>query len=234
MVKTFLILAICNIFLYSNEQIILVISDDYNDNKATLSCFEDGEKVFKDIDVNLGQNGLGVGLGEISLKIKENKPLKYEGDKKAPLGVFKLTHVFGYNKLDNLNMPYLHVDKETICVDDSEHKNYNQIIQMPKEKPKSFEYMKRDDHQYELGIVVAHNKQQIKQRGSCIFLHVEKFNGASTAGCTSMKLQDIKKIVKWLDKSKNPILIQITKTHIEEVKKLYPELILDSIFSSKL
>ena len=224
MVKTFLILIILQIFLYANEQIILVISDDLNDNKATLSCFEDGKKVFKDFDVNLGKNGLGWGLGILNLKQDKNDALKYEGDKKAPIGIFKLTEVFGYEKQDNLHMPYLHVDKNTICVDESNHKSYNQIIKMPKNKPKSFEYMKRDDHQYELGIVVEHNKNQEKRRGSCIFLHVEKFKGAGTAGCTSMSLEHITKIIYWLDKSKNPILIQISKKELPQIKKLYPNL----------
>ena len=224
MVKTFLILIILQIFLNASEQIILVLSNDSNDNKATLSCFEDGEKVFKDFKVNLGKNGLGWGLGIIDLKKDKNDALKYEGDKKAPIGIFKLTQVFGYKKQNNLHMPYLHVDKDTICVDDSNHKNYNQIITMPINKPKSFEVMKRDDHQYELGIVVEHNKKQVPQRGSCIFLHVENFKGASTAGCTSMSLENIKKIVHWLDKSKNPILIQIPKKELYQLKKLYPNL----------
>ena len=224
MVKTFLILIILQIFLYANEQIILVISDDLNDSKASLSCFEDNKKVFKDFNVNLGKNGLGWGLGILNLKHNNKDPLKYEGDKKAPIGIFKLTKVFGYEKQTNLHMPYLHVDKQTICVDDSNHKNYNQITKMPKIKPKSFETMKRDDFQYELGIVVEHNKNQVKQRGSCIFLHVERFKGAGTAGCTSMSLEHITKIVHWLDASKKPILIQIPKKELPQIKKLYPNL----------
>jgi hypothetical protein len=224
MVKTFLILIILQIFLYANKQIVLVISDDLNTSKATLSCFEDNKKVFKDFSVNLGKNGLGWGLGILNLKQNKSEPLKYEGDKKAPIGIFKLSKVFAYEKQNNLHMPYLHVDKETICVDESTNKNYNKIITMPKTKPKSFEYMKRDDHQYELGIVVEHNKAQVKQRGSCIFLHVEKFKGAGTAGCTSMSLENITKIIHWLDIEKNPILIQIPKKELYQIKKLYPNL----------
>ena len=224
MVKTFLILIILQIFLYADKQIVLVVSDDINDNKATLSCFEDNKKVFKDFDVNLGKNGLGWGLGILNLKQDKNDALKFEGDKKAPLGIFKLTSIFGYKKQNNLQMPYLHVDKNSICVDESNHKSYNQILQMPENKPKSFEYMRRDDHQYELGIVVDHNKKQGKLRGSCIFLHVEKFKGAGTAGCTSMSLENIKKIVHWLNKTKNPILIQVTKKELPQIKKLYPNL----------
>ena len=224
MVKSFLILIFFQIFLHANQQIILVVSNDYNNSKASLSCFENNKKVFKDIDVNIGKNGLGFGLGKIQFTDQSNKPLKYEGDKKAPIGVFKLTHLFGYNKESNYNMPYLHADKQLICIDDSNNKNYNKIIPMPNTKPKSFEWMRRKDNQYELGIVVEHNKEQLKQRGSCIFIHVEKFKDTPTAGCTSMSLKDLKKIVNWLDIKKNPLLIQVPKSLLEEVYELYPEL----------
>lgn len=224
MVKTFLILISLQIFLYSSDQIILVVSDGFNSPKATLTCFEDGKKVFEEFEVNIGKNGLGWGIGQKELTEGDNEPLKYEGDKKAPIGVFSLTHIFGYKKGIDFKIPYLHATKELICVDDSNSKFYNQIIDINTQKPSSFEYMKRDDNQYELGIVVAHNKHQVKKRGSCIFIHVQKSKDASTAGCTSMSLKNIKRIVNWLDKSKNPILIQVPKSKLNQIKKLYPEL----------
>jgi L,D-peptidoglycan transpeptidase YkuD (ErfK/YbiS/YcfS/YnhG family) len=95
---------------------------------------------------------------------------------------------------------------------------------MPKDKPESFELMLRDDQQYSLGVVVSHNKAQIKNGGSCIFMHVQKNVDAPTLGCTSMKYKDLKTIVEWLDSQKNPILIQISKPYISGLKEVYPEL----------
>ncbi len=224
MVKSFLIITICQIFLYASEQIVLVVSNDFNSQKAVLSCFEDNKRVFETIEVNIGKNGLGFGLGTRALLRTNDEPLKQEGDKKAPIGIFTLDSIFGYEEDLKFKMPYLHATKALICVDDSNSNYYNQIIEIKDEKPKSFEYMKRDDGQYELGIVVGHNKEQIKERGSCIFIHVEKAKGEPTAGCTSMSLEDIKKIAAWLDKSKNPILIQVTKSQLGEISKLYPRL----------
>jgi len=120
-------------------------------------------------------------------------------------------------------MPYLYTSQNLICVDDSNSSFYNQIIEANGGE-KSFENMKRNDHQYELGIIVAHNQNAIKQRGSCIFLHVKKNKDAPTAGCTSMSLQEIKDIALWLDKEKNPILIQIPKSLSQEILKLFPQL----------
>lgn len=84
--------------------------------------------------------------------------------------------------------------------------------------------MRREDHQYRLGIVVDHNKEQIKDRGSCIFIHVYKKAGASTAGCTAMGYKELEKIAQWLDPAKEPLLIQIPKSAVHEVLKLYPQL----------
>ncbi|OHD98135.1 MAG: hypothetical protein A3E21_02125 [Sulfurimonas sp. RIFCSPHIGHO2_12_FULL_36_9] len=224
MVKSFLIITICQMFLWANEQIVLVVSDDFSSKKAVLSCFEDNKRVFDSFEVNIGENGLGFGLGKIELAQSETEPIKQEGDKKAPIGIFTLDAIFGYEKDLKIEMPYLYANENLICVDDSDSPFYNQIIEMPSEKPNSFENMRRDDAQYELGVVVGHNKNQIKQRGSCIFLHVEKSEDTPTAGCTAMRLEDIKKIIYWLDKNKNPILIQVTKSQLNEIAKLYPKL----------
>ncbi len=224
MIKTFLILINFSIFLYASQQIILVVADDFDTKKAQLECFEDARNVFSSIHVNIGKKGLGWGIGKQDITHNESEIQKKEGDKKAPIGVFKLTSIFGYSKSNNLKMPYLHTSKNLICVDDSSSKDYNKIIYKQGKAPKSFEYMKRDDLQYELGIVVQHNKKGIFEKGSCIFIHVEKSPNAGTAGCTSMHLSHLKKITNWLDEEKNPILIQIPKSSSAEILKLYPEL----------
>lgn len=224
MIKTFLILLFLQNFLLASQQIILVVSSDFNSSKAKLTCYEDAKQVFRTMDVNIGKNGLGWGIGEFELTQRDNEPIKQEGDKKAPAGIFKLTSIFGYDNRQDFALKYINLSNNIICVDDSDSKDYNKIIEMPKIKPNSFEQMKRDDGQYELGVVVAHNTKQIKQAGSCIFLHVQKSKNASTAGCTSMSLKEMKKIASWLDGSKNPILIQIPKSSLKEIKKLFTNL----------
>jgi L,D-peptidoglycan transpeptidase YkuD (ErfK/YbiS/YcfS/YnhG family) len=174
--------------------------------------------------VKIGKNGLGLGLGEKKLLMQNiQTPIKHEGDKKAPIGIFKLSSVFGYAHKINTDMPYIYASKNLICIDDSNSKFYNKIVYKQGDV-KSFEYMKRDDLQYELGIVVQHNKQAINKRGSCIFIHVQKTKNSPTAGCTAMSLENLKKIVFWLNIKKNPILIQIPKSAAKEILKLYPQL----------
>lgn len=222
MIKSILISLSFSSLLFSGQQIVLVVVDDFNKTQAQLEFYEGKNKLFH-TRVNIGHNGLAWGLGEYKLSQNATDPLKQEGDKKAPAGIFKLTEVFGYTSRSESTLPYLFTSKELICVDESDSKFYNQII-MKKGNEKSFEYMKREDGQYELGVVVAHNQEAKKGRGSCIFLHVQKDENASTAGCTSMKLEDLQKIVALLKKEKNPLLIQIPKSSSKEILERYPEL----------
>lgn len=223
MIKTFLILTILQHFLYS-QQIILVVSENFKVTKATLYCYEDNKKVLQNIEVNLGRNGLGWGLGKVKIEVQKDEPIKKEGDGKAPAGIFELLSTFGYKKRQNFNLDYQYLSKQLICVDDSSSQYYNKIIKLPKDTPKSFEIMRRDDKQYKLGVVVAHNTEQKNQAGSCIFLHVHKHKNAPTAGCTSMSLDNMKKINMWLDRDKNPILIQVPRSYLGKIKELFPNL----------
>ena len=222
MIKSFLILISLSNLLFSSQQVILVVAKDINSTTAKLECYEDNKKVFNTIDVNLGANGLAWGLGKIDISTKRSANIiKKEGDKRAPAGIFSLTNIFGYSQKSDFKMPYLYASKSLICVDDSNSKFYNQIIEA-KGNEKSFEYMKRDDELYKIGVTVGHNLNAIKDRGSCIFLHIERGENMPTVGCTSMKEKDIKKIASWLNKKSNPILIQIPKSASKKVLELYP------------
>jgi len=223
MIKSFLITLSFSTLLFSSQQILFVVADDFNASHAKLSCFEDKKQFCKDIEVNLGKNGLGWGIGFKNIDHAFNEPIKHEGDKKAPAGIFQLTDSFGYSPHKLSKLPYFYADKDLICVDDSSSPFYNQIIEANGDE-KSFEHIRRKDKQYKNGIVVAHNPYAVINRGSCIFLHIQKTDHHPTVGCTSMREEDLQKIIRWLDKNKNPILIQIPKKYIQEVQELYPVL----------
>lgn len=212
-----------SILLFSSQQIVLVVAQDMNSSQAKLECYEGDKKVFSTIPVNLGKNGLGWGVESDVFTKNPADPLKYEGDKKAPAGIFRLSNIFGYNQNSDYNVPYLYTAKNLICVDDTHSNFYNQII-MAHGDEKSFEYMKHKDMQYKLGIVVDYNKKALRGRGSCIFMHIERAPNTPTVGCTSMSEENIQKIAKWLDKNKNPILIQIPKKSAKKVLERYPQL----------
>jgi hypothetical protein len=224
MIKSFLIVISFPILLFSSQQIVLVVANDMNSSHAQMECYEDSKKVFGTTPVNLGFNGLGWGIGLMKIRDKNSsKIIKKEGDKRAPAGIFSLREAFGYSHIYDTKIPYLVADKALICVDDVNSPYYNKIIEA-KGDEKSFEHIKRDDNLYKYGIVVGHNLQAKKGYGSCIFLHIQRDDASPTVGCTSMKEKKIKKILLWLDKDKNPILIQIPKKSAKKVLELYPAL----------
>ncbi|MBR10320.1 MAG: hypothetical protein CMP48_21845 [Rickettsiales bacterium] len=211
----------------SCEQIILVSADDWSSTTGSLLLLEKKKNQWDTVStattVNFGKNGLKWGRG---LHANQEANEKQEGDGCAPVGVFELGLAFGYNEQPaGVSWPYQQLTDRDYFVDDINSKDYNtwQTISMdeandPKSKWGSFERMKRNDHLYELGIVVKHNEDPIvKGMGSAIFLHVERAPGLPTLGCTSMQKADLLEVMQWLDFSKNPLFIQMPKEQLSQI-----------------
>jgi len=205
----------------TTSQIIKVTTKDWNTKDGKLQRYEknkngDWIKVGKSIDIVLGRNGLGWGLG-LHTTPKDAKYVKKEGDGKSPAGLFALGNGFGYKNF-KINFPYEVYQRTDHCVDDSKSEFYNTIIDSKhvKKDYKSFEHMKLKNNFYQYGITVKHNPNNIAQAGSCIFVHIKSTTGKGTAGCTAMKESEITTILKWLDADKNPLLLQLP---LEELNK---------------
>lgn len=196
--------------LYSqNQQVIFVLAPKLNSQTAKLVLYENEKQISKPITVNIGENGLSLN--------------KKEGDKKSPIGIFNLEKIYTYHEKIDTKMPYKKSTKNHICIDDINSKDYNKILEVnDKIKYKSYEKMLLKNITYEYVITVDYNSKNVKNVGSCIFLHVENPKKKFTSGCTSMKKDDIKNIVSWLDKNKKPILIQIPKDNCSKLKRNYP------------
>ncbi len=215
--------------LVASEQLLIVISDDFNATTATLQRYELQKGRFQSIGekirVNLGRSGLGWSRSELEIAHRRDEPLKREGDGRAPAGIFYVTGSFGYTQSPNPNLPYIQSTPDLICVDDVNSSAYNSIVKRS-EAPEatSFELMRRSDALYALGLTLSHNSPQTPSYGSCVFLHVEKGADKPTAGCTSMSYDDLYTIVQWLDIRKKPLLIQVPKHYFPEVMKLLDRL----------
>ncbi len=80
--------------------------------------------------------------------------------------------------------------------------------------------MKSDVYKY--GIFVDYNvNPAIPGKGSCIFMHIWSKSTSPTAGCTAMTEANILKLIGFLDKSKNPVLVQVPQSEYPKLKKLY-------------
>ena len=210
----------------SSFQAILVLTDSLSDSSGILYYFERERTDSKwnvlneKIPVVLGRSGLGWGIGLHDSTNKFNYPIKQEGDGRSPAGIFNLSFVFGYKPKDQMHdikMPYVHITEMVECVDDINSKYYNQVVSKDKIESekidwKSSEKMYYYDIYYEIGVFVDHNvNPQKKKHGSCIFLHNWDNPNEAMSGCTAMEPKNMHKIVKWLNKEKQPVLIQLTR-----------------------
>lgn len=207
------------------RQIVLVTTDGWDSTDAQLQKWErdDGGRwhaVGAASRATVGRSGLGWGLGRHHVGAG---PQKREGDGRAPAGVFTLGPAFGYDAVapDGVRVRYRAADERDYFVDDVESSDYNRWRRIPEgseNDPKarwgSCERMRRDDDQYELGMVVQHNDACVKGRGSAIFLHVWSAPGAPTSGCTAMSRADLLALLRWLDPAANPLLMQAPEAHV--------------------
>ncbi len=206
------------------KQMIVVTTKNWSTSSGSLQRFEKRAnrwyKIGKAINIKLGRNGLGWGIG-VHTTPKNAKYIKKEGDGKSPAGIFWLREAFGYSSF-NVKYPYKVYKESDHCVDDVNSKFYNKIVDSKKIRRdyRSYENMKFPRNYYKYGIVVDHNK--IDQRGakkgagSCIFIHIKR---TPTAGCTVMKEWEMKQIIRWLKPNSNPILVQGTAYHTKKLKR---------------
>ena len=152
-------------------------------NKHTLQI---DEFYFK---CNIGKNGLS------------NK--KIEGDKKTPIGTYKIEHL--YFRKDRIKLPKTYLKTVEIkpdmgwCDDINFPSKYNKLIKI--DKKIHHEALYRNDYKYDLLIPIKYNfNKVIPGKGSCIFIHLTK-NYHSTAGCIAIQKKDFLILLKLIKRN---------------------------------
>jgi D-alanyl-D-alanine dipeptidase len=211
---------------FHTKQLVVVTTDSWNNIEGRMSVYEHKgnywEPVFTQIPIVTGRSGMAWGKGLHKEELNRGK-LKKEGDGNSPAGIFQLSGLFGYEDILS-KMSSLKVDIKTFCVDDSKSTYYNQIVTIDTVKKDwtSAETMRMKSDVYKFGIFVDYNvKPAIPTMGSCIFMHIWSGNTEPTAGCTAMKESDILKLIGFLDKKKNPILVQVPQSEYNKLKVVY-------------
>ena len=214
-----------------STQAVVVTTKEWSSVPGTAQLFERkkiGAKwkaVGGPFTIVVGRSGLGWGDGLNEIPAAADRSLfKAEGDGRAPAGIFALTSTFGSSgKPEYAKLPYTKLEEFTECVDDVKSNHYNKIVnrmQVGSFDWKSSEKMLAVGPEYEMGVFVAHNSQPVtKGDGSCIFLHIWKDAASGTSGCTAMAKENIENVFRWLDASKNPVLIQLPESAYSEYRK---------------
>ena len=133
---------------------------------------------------------------------------KLEGDKKTPIGTYKIEHL--YFRKDRIKLPKTRL--KTIEIkpnmgwsdDINFPKTYNKLIKINKKI--HHESLYRNDYKYDLLIPIKYNfNKVIPGKGSCLFIHLTKrYN--PTAGCIAIQKNDFLILIKLINK-KTKIII---------------------------
>ena len=128
---------------------------------------------------------------------------KIEGDKKTPIGLFKIGNL--YFREDRKKKPLtllncIKIEKDMGWCDDIRFpKKYNKLFKI--EKNIKHEKLKRKDYKYDFLIPIKYNfKKPITGKGSCIFIHLTK-NYKPTAGCIALKEKDFLIMIRLIKKN---------------------------------
>ena len=123
---------------------------------------------------------------------------KREGDGATPVGSWPLRAVL--YRPDRVARPDTALPVRTIdpadgWCDDPGHADYNRPVRLP--HPASCEKLWRDDHLYDVVVVLGHNDAPPRPGlGSAIFLHVAAADGKPTQGCVALDLGDLLDLLK--------------------------------------
>ncbi len=181
------------------KQVLIVHPSATTIYKAQVTAWgKNGEtwiKIFDVMPAVVGRNGMAPSNA------------KKEGDGRTPSGIYRLSTAFGYETHIDTKLTYRQVTANDHWVDDPKSAQYNQwIVGTP--QASSFENLKRDDDLYKYAVVIEYNTAPIKPgEGSAIFLHIWRDVDSPTAGCVAIDEENIKKLLKWLNKDLHPVIL---------------------------
>lgn len=187
--------------LGNSQQVILVTAQGYNTSSAQVKTFEK--------DNNGKWNQLLSATAFIGKNGFANN--KVEGDGKTPTGKYSIGHAFGYQGNPGTKLSFKNATSNDVWVDDPNSQFYN-TWQTKDNASKDWNSAEEMTHRlYSYGMTINYNTAQTPNKGSAIFMHV---GNSYTVGCTATNQGDLIKIMKWIDPSKHPVIIQTPEAEL--------------------
>jgi L,D-peptidoglycan transpeptidase YkuD (ErfK/YbiS/YcfS/YnhG family) len=213
------------------RQLIVAIAPEWTSKKASLQCWQRDsagapwQPAFTNVwPVNLGRNGLAWGRG-VSSPSNGKVTWKVEKDGKAPAGIFELGSLHGYASRppQGANWPYLQVGPLDAWIDDPRLPQYNKHVRVdPNNIPPWFESqrMRLGDAAYKWLLEIKHNTSPpTPGYGSAIFFHVRRGVDRSSAGCTTMAIENLESMIRWLRADKKPHYVLLPQAEYDRLRK---------------
>ena len=187
--------AACPAPLADALRLVLVTSSSFDDATAEIRTFSRGTKSERWVArggpfaATLGRAGLAWGWTAADLR-QAGEPIKQEGDKRTPAGVFALGRPFGTEA--SRVADYMTLAKgDTFCVDDPASEHYGRIV------PRRVAGWSTSGEDmatvplYKRGVVVDYPANAARRAGSCIFVHLWRRPGSPTVGCVAASEQTV-------------------------------------------
>jgi L,D-peptidoglycan transpeptidase YkuD (ErfK/YbiS/YcfS/YnhG family) len=182
----------------TRQAIVLEWSHLFDGEKTTaLSLWEVGDDGWKQVE---GPIRCVIGRNRLALAGQ-----KREGDGRTPSGTFRIGTAFGSEATIDTKLNYRLATADDFWVDDPASPEYNRWVH-GKPEGKSFEKLLIDYYRY--AAVIEYNTDPVVPgKGSAIFLHVWEGEHTPTSGCVAVQEADMKHLLAWLDKRKNPVIV---------------------------
>ena len=211
------------------RQMIVCLAPEATSSGGTLQLFHrdasgawqtDGEPW----PVLFGKGGLAWGRG---LNPPQPGPQKRDGDHKNPAGLFKIGFVLGYAAglpEGAKGWPYHQVTDRDAWIDDPKLSPlpYNHLYTLPPGAPFpawwNKEHLHLGDAAYQWLVLIEHNYEEpVPGAGNEIFFHVRRGEHYRTAGCTTMELDHLERLIRWLEPGSNAMLAELTRADYARV-----------------
>jgi L,D-peptidoglycan transpeptidase YkuD (ErfK/YbiS/YcfS/YnhG family) len=211
------------------KQMIVCIAPDASSSEGTLQLFHRDASGQWQADgkpwaVLFGRGGLAWGRG---LNPPQPGRQKTAGDRRNPEGLFKIGFVLGYAPAlpdGAKGWPYHRVTDHDAWIDDPKLSQlpYNHLYTLPPGAPWpdwwAKEHMHLGDAAYQWLVLIEHNYDDPDPAaGNEIFLHVRRGEHYRTAGCTTMEVDHLEQVIKWLEPGSNAMLAELTRADYARV-----------------
>ena len=217
--------------LQGARQLVLVTTASWDANQGTLHRYEREGELAPWVEVGafpvaIGRNGSAWGTGLHAATDLDDGPVKREGDGRSPAGAFALGEAFGYAGRGEGGLPYAQMQASHWCMDVPRSPHYNRIVDADQvgqaavagsSEPMRLDLHKDGDPRYRLGFVIENNPGNVPGDGSCIFAHLWRKPGETTAGCTAMGDQDMQDLLQWLDPARQPRFVLLPRAEHERL-----------------
>ncbi len=210
------------------RQLLVVVNNGWDSLGGKLYAFKKVNGKWKlqfSNAIVLGRKGFALGDGLVNLKIAG--PVKHEGDKRSPAGIFSIGTAFGYAPKKDagcIKTHYVQAFDTLICVDDANSANYNKLVDKDTARHdyNSFEYMHLKKDYYKWGLFINHNSEKvIPGNGSCVFMHIWENDHTGTTGCTAMAENNMVRILRWINANGKPLLVQMPLSVYRQVQQQF-------------